>query len=81
MTRLGATEAEDVVAEVFAIAWRKGEVPDEPRAWLFAIARGVLANQVRTERDRTRPSRRAVARHALPRTGPVEHRAWRRADP
>lgn len=52
-TRLGAAEAEDVVAEVFAIAWRKGEVPDDPRAWLFAVARRVLANQVRAERRRT----------------------------
>lgn len=51
--RLGAPEAEDVVAEVFVIAWRKGEVPDEPRAWLLAIARRVLANQVRAERRRT----------------------------
>lgn len=71
-TRLTAAEAEDVVAEVFAIAWRKGEVPDEPRAWLFAIARRVLANQVRAERRRTALAERALRHPAAP--GPDDAR-------
>jgi RNA polymerase sigma-70 factor (ECF subfamily) len=41
------------VAEVFAIAWRKGELPDNPRAWLLGVARRVMANQVRAEHRRT----------------------------
>lgn len=65
-TRLGAAEAEDVVAEVFAIAWRKGEMPDDPRAWLFAIARRVLANQVRAERRRTALTERTLRHPAAP---------------
>ena len=52
-SRLPAAEAEDVVAEVFAIAWRKGELPDNPRAWLLGVARRVMANQVRAQHRRT----------------------------
>ncbi|MFD2796269.1 RNA polymerase sigma factor [Promicromonospora vindobonensis] len=66
-TRLDTAEAEDVVAEVFAIAWRKGEVPDDPRAWLFAIARRVLANQVRAERRRTALAERTLRHPTAPR--------------
>jgi RNA polymerase sigma-70 factor (ECF subfamily) len=62
--RLAAPEAEDIVAEVFVIAWRKGEVPDEPRTWLLAIARRVLANQVRGERRRAELTERAL-RHPV----------------
>ncbi|GHH77158.1 RNA polymerase sigma factor [Promicromonospora soli] len=51
--RLPAAEAEDVVAEVFAIAWRKGELPDTPRAWLLGVARRVMANQLRAQHRRT----------------------------
>ena len=43
-------DAEDVVAETFAIAWRKiRDAPATPYAlpWLFAIARRVIANQRR----------------------------------
>ncbi|MEV0894759.1 sigma-70 family RNA polymerase sigma factor [Promicromonospora sp. NPDC050262] len=64
-TRLSAAEAEDVVAEVFLIAWRKGEIPDEPRSWLLAVARRVLANQVRADRRRAALADRAV-RHPAP---------------
>lgn len=51
-SRLPAAEAEDVVSEVFAIAWRKGELPDNPRAWLLGVARRVMANQVRAQQRR-----------------------------
>ncbi|WP_232216029.1 RNA polymerase sigma factor [Promicromonospora sukumoe] len=63
--RLPAAEAEDVVAEVFAIAWRKGELPDHPRAWLLAVARRVLANQVRAQHRRTALADR-VGTHPAP---------------
>lgn len=47
--------ADDVVAEVFAICWRKRAVvpSDEPLPWLYAVARRVLANQRRASSRRT----------------------------
>ncbi|GAA1687711.1 hypothetical protein GCM10009733_100470 [Nonomuraea maheshkhaliensis] len=45
-------DAADVVAETFAIAWRRlGEVPEGERAilWLYGVARKVLANHYRVE--------------------------------
>lgn len=49
--RVGAQAAEDVVAETFAIAWRKlDQVPDPPGPWLLATARRVSANQLRAIR-------------------------------
>jgi RNA polymerase sigma-70 factor (ECF subfamily) len=46
--------AEDVVAEVFLIAWRRiDRVPQsEPVLWLYAVARRVLANQRRAAHRR-----------------------------
>ncbi len=50
--RARATDAEDVLAEVFVVAWRRlDEVPDDARIWLLGVARRVLANQ---RRGRTR---------------------------
>lgn len=52
-------DAEDAVAEVFLIAWRRFEnVPagDDARPWLYATARRVLANQARANRRRRRLS-------------------------
>lgn len=48
---------EDVVAEVFLIAWRRlDEVPEgeDGRAWLYAAARRVMANQARGSARRDR---------------------------
>ncbi|GAA3126348.1 RNA polymerase sigma factor [Streptosporangium carneum] len=45
-------DAADVVAETFAIAWRRiGELPDgeEAALWLYGVARKVLANHRRGE--------------------------------
>jgi RNA polymerase sigma factor (sigma-70 family) len=64
-SRLPAAEAEDVTAEVFAIAWRKGELPDNPRAWLLGVARRVMANQVRAQHRRTALAER-VRTHPSP---------------
>ena len=48
--------AEDVVAEVFLIAWRRlQDVPADPgqaRPWLFAVAQRTLANQLRGDARR-----------------------------
>lgn len=53
--RLEANSADDAAAETFAIAWRRrAEVPEEPLLWLYAIARGVVANQRRSEARRLR---------------------------
>ena len=51
-------DAYDVVADTFAVAWRRRtdmpEDPDEARLWLFGIARRCLANAARSS---TRASR------------------------
>jgi RNA polymerase sigma-70 factor (ECF subfamily) len=54
LRRTDAASAEDVVAEVFLIAWRRADrVPHtEPVLWLYSVARRVLANQRRAARRR-----------------------------
>jgi RNA polymerase sigma-70 factor (ECF subfamily) len=53
----------DVVAEVFAVAWRRfAELPAEPLPWLYGTARGVLANENRGAQRRSQLARR-VASH------------------
>ncbi len=52
-----ASDVPDVVADVFAVAWRRlEEIPDEheARLWLFGIARHVLLNHGRGQRRRRR---------------------------
>ena len=47
------SDADDAVADVFLVAWRRlDDVPagDGARAWLYATARRVLANQRRSRR-------------------------------
>jgi RNA polymerase sigma-70 factor (ECF subfamily) len=47
--RIGRDEADDVVADVFVVAWRRiADVPAEPRTWLLGVARRVLANRHRS---------------------------------
>lgn len=49
--RANATVADDVVAEVFVVAWRRlDQVPDDALPWLLAAARRVLANVRRSQR-------------------------------
>jgi RNA polymerase sigma factor (sigma-70 family) len=54
--RIGRNEAEDAAADVFAIASRRVDEIDwsTARPWLSGIARGVLANQWRSQRRRLR---------------------------
>jgi RNA polymerase sigma-70 factor (ECF subfamily) len=48
--RAAPGDAEDVVAEVFLIAWRRLEdVPSDTRVWLLGVARRVLANKRRSQ--------------------------------
>ncbi|GGW14423.1 hypothetical protein GCM10010501_22430 [Streptomyces libani subsp. rufus] len=43
-----ADEVEEVVAEVFTVAWRRrAELPAAPLPWLYGVARNCLANAVR----------------------------------
>jgi RNA polymerase sigma-70 factor, ECF subfamily len=49
--RLGAGEADDLVADVFLVAWRRlDDVPDDPLPWLLGVAHRVLANRRRGQR-------------------------------
>jgi RNA polymerase sigma factor (sigma-70 family) len=48
MRRIDPARADDIVAEVFLVAWRRlDDMPAEPRPWLFGVARRVLANERR----------------------------------
>ncbi len=51
--RTAQGSADDLVAEVFLVAWRRLEdVPADARVWLLAVARRTLANQRRGEARR-----------------------------
>lgn len=66
LRRSGPTDAADVVAETFAVAWRRvRDVPDGPDdiPWLLGVARNVLANQRRSNRRRNAVT--AALAHAL----------------
>jgi RNA polymerase sigma factor (sigma-70 family) len=42
------SEVEEVVAEVFTVAWRRrADLPGSPLPWLYGVARNCLANAVR----------------------------------
>jgi len=48
-------EADDIVAEVFAVAWRsRARIPDPPLPWLYAVARHVILHAHRTGARRAR---------------------------
>jgi RNA polymerase sigma-70 factor (ECF subfamily) len=62
-----AADADEVVAETFAVAWRRrDQLPegDDARLWLFGVARNVVANHRRSETRRRRLHLRLVARRA-----------------
>ncbi|HXB65105.1 MAG TPA: sigma-70 family RNA polymerase sigma factor [Solirubrobacteraceae bacterium] len=78
MRRTTPVQADDVVAEVFLIAWRRlDDIPADARVWLLGVARRVLANarrssarqhavQSRLEHDiRTRPEHAPAAEQPL----------------
>lgn len=51
--RADAATADDVLAEVFLVCWRRFEdVPVDPMPWLLAVARRVLSTQRRSQRRR-----------------------------
>ena len=62
LRRTDKGDAEDVVAETYATAWRRFEiVPADPLPWLYAVARRTLANARRSGRRRTQLASRLAA--------------------
>lgn len=61
--RVGPDAAGDVVSSTFLIAWRRfAEVPaHDARLWLYATARRVIANEVRSRARRDRLVAKAIA--------------------
>lgn len=73
LRRVPPHEADDVIAQVFTVAWRRFDhVPPPPgdRLWLFGVARNSVADQRRAERRRfhlqARLSQDAVITGSLP---------------
>lgn len=58
--RTDAETARDIAAETFVVAWRRlADIPnDHARAWLFATARHLLSNALRSSARRERLSSR-----------------------
>lgn len=50
LRRTTPSAADDIVAEVFVVVWRRlDHVPEEPLPWLLGVARRVVANRRRGE--------------------------------
>jgi RNA polymerase sigma-70 factor (ECF subfamily) len=65
--RADADDAQEAVAEVFTVAWRRlADVPDGDATlpWLYGVGRRVLANQWRGNRRRADLSSRLTAQYA-----------------
>ena len=68
LRRADPAEAEDIVAETYAVAWRRFDImPTEPIPWLYAVARRILANARRAGRRRADLATR-LAMHLSPAT-------------
>ena len=68
LRRADAASADDVVAEVFVVCWRRfDDVPADALPWLLGVARRVLSTQRRGQR------RRAALSEQLARVAPVAH--------
>lgn len=60
--RVPADSVDDVVADVFLVAWRRlDRVPEQSRPWLIAVARNVIATHVRGSRRREALNKRLRA--------------------
>ncbi len=69
LRRVPADEADDVVAQVFTVAWRRVDsVPPPPadRLWLFGVARNSVADQLRARRRRLHLWARLTQEAAVP---------------
>ncbi|WP_217545035.1 RNA polymerase sigma factor [Streptomyces sp. GbtcB6] len=86
-------EVEEVVAEVFTVAWRRrADLPAAPLPWLYGVARNCLANAVRgygrrrrlldrLGNDDTAHGRHVVASPGSERPGAWVHEALARLSP
>lgn len=74
--RVGSTsDADDVTAEVYAVAWRRKDElppPDERRLWLFGVARNVVRNHHRSIFRRERLAHRLSAVAEAETVEPIE---------
>lgn len=62
--RCAGAEADDVLAQVFAVAWRRLDhipAPPQDRLWMFGVARKTLADAERSARRRRRLGLRLAA--------------------
>jgi len=51
VSRVGRQQAEDVVSQTFAVAWRKvDQIPEEPLPWLIGVCRNVIHESRRDAR-------------------------------
>ena len=51
--RTSPESAEDVLAEVFVVVWRRiDEIPEYERAWLFTVARNTIGTHLRAQNRR-----------------------------
>jgi RNA polymerase sigma-70 factor, ECF subfamily len=67
LRRAGVADAEDVVADTYAIAWRRfDDVPADPLPWLYGVARRTLSNARRSGRRRIQLVSRLEFEHDSP---------------
>jgi RNA polymerase sigma-70 factor (ECF subfamily) len=53
--RVGRVDADEIVAEVFAVAWRRiNDVPEHPLPWLYGVGRNVIREHYRSAQRRAR---------------------------
>jgi RNA polymerase sigma-70 factor (ECF subfamily) len=65
LRRSDPSTAEDIVAEVFVVCWRRfEEIPPYPLPWLLGVARRVLSTQRRGEHRRVALRDRLAETHA-----------------
>lgn len=66
LRRSDPSSADDVVAEVFVVCWRRlDELPADTLPWLLGVGRRVLSDQRRSERRRRALAERLAERPAL----------------
>jgi RNA polymerase sigma-70 factor (ECF subfamily) len=77
-SRRAPHDADDIVADVFAVAWRKREdVPDNALPWLYAVAAREMLHTFRADDRRGRLSARLQATTCLVHPDPAEQIAGR----
>jgi RNA polymerase sigma-70 factor (ECF subfamily) len=75
LRRTGAADADDAVAEVFEVAWRRLEdIPrgDQALPWLYGVARNVLRHQWRSASRFRKLSNRVIAFRESPPPNPEQ---------